>query len=35
VFAIDQGPNGDTKSDLVAVLQATFMRVDMKPKAMA
>jgi uncharacterized protein (TIGR00369 family) len=35
VFAIDQGPNGETKSDLVAVLQATFMRVDAKPKPTA
>jgi uncharacterized protein (TIGR00369 family) len=33
VFAIDQGPTGETKTELVAVLQATFMRVDTKPKA--
>jgi uncharacterized protein (TIGR00369 family) len=33
VFAVDQGPTGAVKSDLVAVLQATFMRVDTKSKS--
>jgi uncharacterized protein (TIGR00369 family) len=35
VFAVDQGPDGTFKSELIAVLQATFMRVDLKSKATA
>jgi uncharacterized protein (TIGR00369 family) len=35
VFAIEQGPTDDIKSELVAVLQATFMRVGVNPKAAA
>jgi uncharacterized protein (TIGR00369 family) len=35
VFALDHSPTGETKTELVAVLQATFMRVDMKPKPTA
>jgi uncharacterized protein (TIGR00369 family) len=33
VFTVEQDSAGDVKSELVAVLQATFMRVDAKPKA--
>lgn len=33
VFAVDQSPAGEATSELIAVLQATFMRVDAQPKA--
>jgi uncharacterized protein (TIGR00369 family) len=33
VFTVDQTSTGTAKSGLIAVLQATFMRVDLKPVA--
>jgi uncharacterized protein (TIGR00369 family) len=35
VFTVEQDAAGDIKSELVAVLQATFMRVDAQPKPAA